>query len=209
MTHMGNPYPCSTLSTNPAWHVHSHKAKCFSQYAPNFIPGAGQVNGEIMETLWSSLNVVSPSAQGMATPYQQELLDFQMNDSNFLKMVQMCRWIWNHEMQWPAQICTALVLWKKLQAAQTRLALVKESFAELDNGVPPELQQKWVQQEMTALVNQILDPKAMDIFEVQLQKGENQTRGIDLMLISTPQHPNLLRLTWYPSKESIGVHMDQ
>ena len=88
-------------------------------------------------------------------------------------------------MQWPAHICTALVLRKKLRAAQTRLALVKESFAELDNGVPPELWQKWVQQEMTALTNQILDPKAMDIVEVQLQKGEDQTRGIDLMLICT------------------------
>ena len=66
------------------WHVHGHKAECFSQYAPNFIPGASQVDGEIMETLWSSLNVVSPSARGMATPHQQELLDFQIN---FLKMV--------------------------------------------------------------------------------------------------------------------------
>ena len=69
------------------WHVHGHKAKCFPQYAPNFIPGASRVNREIMETLWSSLNVISPSAQGMATPHRQELLDFQMNDSNFLKMV--------------------------------------------------------------------------------------------------------------------------
>ena len=51
------------------WHVHGHKPKCFSWYAPSFIPGAGQVNGEIMETLWSSLNVVSPSTQGMATPH--------------------------------------------------------------------------------------------------------------------------------------------
>ena len=23
------------------WHVHGHKAECFSRYAPNFIPGAG------------------------------------------------------------------------------------------------------------------------------------------------------------------------
>ncbi|KAL4065897.1 hypothetical protein V8B97DRAFT_2067147 [Scleroderma yunnanense] len=47
------------------------------------------VDGEIMETLWSSLNIISPLAQGMATLYWQELLDFLMNDNNFLKMVQM------------------------------------------------------------------------------------------------------------------------
>ena len=69
------------------WHVHGHKAECFTWYAPNFISGVGRVDGEIMETLWSSLNIIS--AQGMATPHRQELLDFQMNDNNFLKMVRM------------------------------------------------------------------------------------------------------------------------
>ncbi|KAI5980405.1 hypothetical protein F5J12DRAFT_789308 [Pisolithus orientalis] len=54
------------------WHVHGHRTECFAQYAPNFIVGAGQVDGEIMETLWSSLNIISPSARGMATPHQQE-----------------------------------------------------------------------------------------------------------------------------------------
>ncbi|KAI6138195.1 hypothetical protein BKA82DRAFT_4333041 [Pisolithus tinctorius] len=46
------------------WHVHGHQTECFARYAPNFIP-------------------VSPSAWGMATAHRQELLDFQMNDSNF------------------------------------------------------------------------------------------------------------------------------
>jgi len=77
------------------WHVHGHKAECFTRYAPNFISGAGHVDGEIMETLWSSLNIISPSAWGMATPHRQELLDFQMNDNNFLKMVQMHEWYHN------------------------------------------------------------------------------------------------------------------
>ena len=43
-----------------------------------------------METLWSSLNIISPSTRGMVTLHRQEMLDFQMNDSNFLKMVGMC-----------------------------------------------------------------------------------------------------------------------
>ncbi|KAL4079712.1 hypothetical protein J3A83DRAFT_4155338 [Scleroderma citrinum] len=72
------------------WHMHGHQTECFVWYAPNFIPGVGHVDGEIIETLWSSLNIISPSGQGMATPHWQELLDFQMNDNNFLKMVQMC-----------------------------------------------------------------------------------------------------------------------
>ena len=71
------------------WHVHGHQTQCFARYAPNFIPGAGNVDGEIMETLWSSLNIISPSTRGMVTPHRQEMLDFQMNDSNFVKMIRM------------------------------------------------------------------------------------------------------------------------
>ena len=72
------------------WHVHGHQTQCFAQYAPNFICRAGNVDGEIMETLWSSLNIISPSTWGMVTLHRQEMLDFQMNDSNFLKMIRMC-----------------------------------------------------------------------------------------------------------------------
>ena len=71
------------------WHVHGHQTQCFARYAPNFIPGAGNVDEEIMETLWSSLNIISPSTRGMVTPHRQEMLDFQMNDSNFVKMIRM------------------------------------------------------------------------------------------------------------------------
>ncbi|KAG8215467.1 hypothetical protein J3R82DRAFT_9089, partial [Butyriboletus roseoflavus] len=68
------------------WHVHGHQSSCFAQYSPLFIPGAGWVEGEIIETLWSTLNIVSRSAQGITSPHQQELLDFHMNDFNFIKM---------------------------------------------------------------------------------------------------------------------------
>lgn len=71
------------------WHVHGHRPECYARYAPLFIPGSGWVDGEIIETLWSSLNIVSGSARGMSAPHRQELLDFQMNDSNFMKMIRM------------------------------------------------------------------------------------------------------------------------
>jgi Kyakuja-Dileera-Zisupton transposase len=71
------------------WHVNGHQDSCFPRYAPLFISGAGWVDGEVIETLWSVLNVPSTSARGMTSPARQELLDFQMNDSNFVKMVRM------------------------------------------------------------------------------------------------------------------------
>lgn len=71
------------------WHVHGHRPECYPRYAPLFIPGSGWIDGEIIETLWSILNVVSVSARGMSSAHRQELLDFQMNDSNFMKMIRM------------------------------------------------------------------------------------------------------------------------
>ncbi|KAI6098005.1 hypothetical protein EDD16DRAFT_1527378 [Pisolithus croceorrhizus] len=71
------------------WHVHGHKKECYARYSPLFIRGSGWVNGEIIKTLWSTLNIVSASTCGMTSPHHQELLDLQMNDSNFMKMIQM------------------------------------------------------------------------------------------------------------------------
>ncbi|KIK73913.1 hypothetical protein PAXRUDRAFT_177160, partial [Paxillus rubicundulus Ve08.2h10] len=33
------------------WHVHSHQMECHARYAPSFIPGAGCIDGKIIETL--------------------------------------------------------------------------------------------------------------------------------------------------------------
>jgi hypothetical protein len=73
------------------WHVHGHQDSCYVRYASNFIPGTGRIDGEIMETLWAPLNIISPSARGMGTPHRKEVLDYQMNDCNFMKMIRMSK----------------------------------------------------------------------------------------------------------------------
>ncbi|EGO30309.1 hypothetical protein SERLADRAFT_404540 [Serpula lacrymans var. lacrymans S7.9] len=62
---------------------------CFPRYTPNFIPRAGQVDGEILETLWAPLNEVSGSTWVMSKSYRQEILDDHMSDSNWKKPIQM------------------------------------------------------------------------------------------------------------------------
>jgi Kyakuja-Dileera-Zisupton transposase len=69
------------------WHVHGHIEECFPRYYPAFIPGTGHVDGEILETLWSHLNLISGSARSMSTSHRQEVLDDHMNDSNWGKWV--------------------------------------------------------------------------------------------------------------------------
>lgn len=68
-------------------HVGGHIAACFSRYSPSFIVGAGRVDGEILESLWSVLNEVSPSTQNASHAARREMLDEHMNDSNWKKML--------------------------------------------------------------------------------------------------------------------------
>lgn len=71
------------------FHVHAHKEQCFFQYAPTFIPGTGIVAGEILESLWSSLNSISPMARTATLANRAETLDDHATDSNHKKTLGM------------------------------------------------------------------------------------------------------------------------
>ncbi|KAI6148756.1 hypothetical protein BKA82DRAFT_3978415, partial [Pisolithus tinctorius] len=136
------------------WHVHGHKQECYARYAPLFMQGAGWVDGEIIETLWSLLNIASTSAQGMSSPHRQELLDFQISDCNFMKM-----------------ICMVDSLIRKLTTARVAADMAKRAFKTLDEAVSMTQRDMWTYQEQVAFRDRMVDPSAMDIFEVQMRKA--------------------------------------
>src|SRR5882724_5641615 len=41
------------------FHLAAHVPRCFARFSLNFVQGAGQLDGEILETLWSEFNKVS------------------------------------------------------------------------------------------------------------------------------------------------------
>ena len=51
--------------------------------------GARQVEGEILETLWSHMDKVAGLAQAMSAAHHQETIDEYMNNNNWWKIVQM------------------------------------------------------------------------------------------------------------------------
>jgi hypothetical protein len=69
------------------FHLADHVDKCFSKWTLNFMKGAGHIDGEIMETLWSGMNKVSGAARSMTKAHRQETLDDYMRDSNWKKTV--------------------------------------------------------------------------------------------------------------------------
>ena len=69
------------------FHLADHVDSCFSKWTLNFMKGAGHIDGEIMETLWSGMNKVSGLARSMSKAHRQETLDDYMRDSNWKKTV--------------------------------------------------------------------------------------------------------------------------
>ena len=69
------------------FHVHGHKDTCFFRYATSFIPGAAVVAGEILESLWSTLNTVTPAMRTATLAHRAEIMDDHMTDSNHKKLL--------------------------------------------------------------------------------------------------------------------------
>ncbi|KAI6104913.1 hypothetical protein EDD16DRAFT_1474590 [Pisolithus croceorrhizus] len=167
------PPSLSIVAGISMWHIHGHKKECYAQYSPLFIKGSGWVDGEIIEMLWSTLNIVSASTHGMTAPHFQELLDFQMNDSNFMRRL--------------ANLPTVSSVLQKLKAAQDSVVLAQEAFERLDWAIPSAQKRNWRAEEEAAMNAHIQNPAAMDIFEIQLNKAPT-VHAIELHLLeNSPQ----------------------
>jgi hypothetical protein len=71
------------------FHVHGHKKECFYRFASSFIPGAGIVAGEILESLWAGLNTITPSTRTATHAHRAEVIDDHASDSNHKKALGM------------------------------------------------------------------------------------------------------------------------
>lgn len=67
------------------FHINGHIPKCFARYSPQFIEGAANTDGEILESLWAEINEISPSCAPSSLPNRTETLDDHFNSSNFRK----------------------------------------------------------------------------------------------------------------------------
>ena len=73
------------------WHLATHIPECFPKFSLNFVEGTGQVEGEILETLWSRMDEVAGLAQSMSIANHQETVDENMNDNNWQKITRIGR----------------------------------------------------------------------------------------------------------------------
>ena len=85
--HLSIPEAMELLVAVGKFHLSAHVRECFVLYSLNFVYGSGQVDGEILETLWSPFNFISASGRTMSMASRRQLYDDHMRDSNWKKIV--------------------------------------------------------------------------------------------------------------------------
>jgi hypothetical protein len=103
-----------------------------------------------------------------------------MNDSNFCKM-----------------ICMKRTLCCKFKQAMNGTAKSKKAFDRLDEAASANLQTEWLASERIAQSNRINDPAAMDVYEINIKKGQ---------LTSSASHSKFM-FPSAPSKKEIKLRL--
>ena len=149
------------------WHLAAHIPDCFPKYSLNFIDGAGQVEGEILETLWSHLDEVAGLAQAMSIAHHQETVDEYMNDNNWRKIVQMGGHL--HQTFWNLILTqfTADSLFQKWSQVKKGISKTQPIFQQLMECLDPSSIQEWTAQEQIAMEQH---GDHLKIYEVKSEK---------------------------------------
>jgi hypothetical protein len=149
------------------FHVHDHKDECFFRFASSFIPGSGIVAGEILESLWSSLNRITPSTR-TALAHRAEVIDDHASGSNHKKALGMGKTILvEHNFKPFTSLFTAAVLCNRFIQAREMVQETIYYYNEMTSIVPPTLKQKWEGEIQKAESLRLEKPAAMDIIGAQ------------------------------------------
>jgi hypothetical protein len=153
-----------------SFHLGAHIPECFVLFSLHFVLGVGQLDGEILETLWAAFNKISPSARSMSKAHRREVYDDHMRDSNFLKMVGMgaciCQFFISQNLTFSWAVSMLL---KKHKRAVAGLAETKEAYLALEKSLDQSKTQGWKMQEQQAMKER---GELLRIFEVKADKGE-------------------------------------
>ncbi|KAH9068018.1 hypothetical protein EDB83DRAFT_2223119 [Lactarius deliciosus] len=161
------------------FHIHGHQDSCLPRFSPSYIPGAKQVDGEIIETLWAPLNNISQSTRGMSLVHRQEVLDAHMNHSNWKKLVRI--------------VPSLLKRWKRLGPGLDASSKAFESLSEHFK----EKTQQWLKEDIAAQTDRGTDPSSMVIYDTVKQKAPSRAEiQLQLMVEEDGDHSICGETSW-------------
>ena len=69
------------------FHLAAHIKECYVLYTLNYILGAGQLDGELMETVWSPMKEIVRSTRSMSPAHRMEALNYLFFNHNWKKLI--------------------------------------------------------------------------------------------------------------------------
>ena len=153
------------------FHIHGHKNDCLYRWATNYVPGAGVVDGEVLETLWSVLNTVSAATRTASLAHRTEILDDHMNDSNWKKMLHIGKIIHVCRQSTVDVTFTVQAIIKRYTRALENLAEARSAFECLNETAPPEHADVWNATILEAESARNINPSAMDVMQSKIKTG--------------------------------------
>jgi hypothetical protein len=145
------------------FHIHGHKNDCLYRWATNYVPGAGVIDGEVLETLWSVLNTVSAATRTASLAH--------MNDSNWKKMLHIGDII--HDSPWPTidNDFAVQAIIKRYNRALENLAEAQSAFERLNESAPPDYVDVWDTTILEAESARNVNPSVMDVMQSRIKTG--------------------------------------
>ena len=156
------------------WHLGAHITECFPKYSLNFVDGIGQIDGEILETLWWPIDKVAGITRAMSKAHRQEVLDDNMYDSNWKKWVGIGEFLFNFHLLMMAYCLLSLVasLCKKYNKAKSSVETMNSAVEELTKSIVDDSWiLEWKELEEAARIGR---GEALMIYNVSHTPGKSQ-----------------------------------
>jgi hypothetical protein len=149
------------------FHLGAHIDSCFALHSLNFVKGAGQIDGEIIETLWAIMNNIAGSTRTMGWAFRQETIDKHMNDSNWLKTVNIGEFLDGYHCQ-VNNSKTVATLITKLKRAIEGLKVMVPQYEDLTAVFDDTKVRRWSQEAQNA---EQVRGASLTIYDVKMEKG--------------------------------------
>lgn len=168
--HLSLPDVMKLIVAVGKFHLSAHVQECFVKYSLNFVRGSGQLDGEILETLWSPLNHISASARTMSMAARRQLIDDHMRDSNFKKMVGIgsCLFLCFQSCTWSLNNGKVATLKRKHEKAMEGIRETLNPYSGLTKALGEDKVKPWLKEEKKAMRNRGED---LRIYEIQINQG--------------------------------------
>lgn len=153
------------------FHVHAHKDECLFRYATSYIPGSGVTAGEILESMWSTLNSISPTVRTATLAHRAEVLDDHCCDANHKKGLGIVHYLCKRQVE-----------------AMNTLLEAREYLDALQEHAGHNNIVKWKEEILRAEEQRLDNVKVMDIYKARVQKSNAQDDVADNRPLTTLEH---------------------